>query len=433
MRKKEQRYASVIVPISPLKAFLGFAADFFLSFGLMMISIFFIAPLLQSAWGYDEALSNLGQAAKDSHLYSVNVTSSAVEPHLYLYGSDYSKKINSEGKIAEAYDEVDEPFIGHYPFELYEGIVFDYYMDFSYEGRGSFVSLEGKILPEMKEKSKEEVGRYIGETFFKIEEGSIYTFQKDEGGNPRYDLRPVLNEENATVQGLRGDKPLSSATAINDFFLSNSSGAYVNAIKAFLTVEPLYQQYYAEAEHIIFLAKIPTRLVPPLIFLFIIPMILRDGKSLGRLLTFSAVIDKRGYSAHKGRIAIHQGVLYLPWLLALLPFDVLALFTVVILYLGDFLVYNLSKNKRSLHEMIAGTLTVNDVDSSYFSSKKDLEDYLKDHPNAMDEETILEESVYEEVVSKPIEKPEPVPEAKEKAPDEASKAELDEDDYLDGK
>ena len=432
MRKKKQRYASVIVPISPLKAFLGFAVDFFLSFGLMMVSIFFIAPLLQSAWGYDEALSNLGQVAKDSHLYSVKITSSSVESSPYLYGSDYTKKIGSDGKIVEAYDSVDEPFVGFYPFELYEQIVFDYYMDFSYEGRGTFISLDGKAMPEMKSATKAEVGRYIGEKFFKIKEGSLFAFDKDEGGNPLYEAKPVLNEENETVKGLRGDKPLSSATAINEFFISNSGGIYIDALKSFLNGQPLYQQYYAEAEHIIFLAKIPTRLVPPLIFLFLIPLILRDGKSLGRLLTFSAVIDKRGYSAHKGRIALHQGVLYLPWLLALLPFDVLALFSVVILYLVDFLIYNLSKEKRSVHEMIAGTLTVNDTESSYFASKKDLEEFLHDHPNAMDEEpepVVISEEEEAKSTHAPIET---LPEEKEKAPQEA-RPELSEDDFLDGK
>ena len=439
MRKKQySAYASKIVPISPGKAFLGFAADFFLSFGLMMIAIFFIAPHLQNAMGYDKAIDKLGELATDSHLYHVNVTSAKVEPSLYLYGVDYPKKITSEGKIAEAYGEGDKDYVGHYPFELYQDIIYSYYMDFSYAGRGSIISIDGKVVEEAKSFSKSEMGRYIGENYFRItdDESSLYSFKTDEGGNPLYEEKPILNEDNPTVQALRGEKPLPSVATLDDFFLSDKTGVYVKAKDGFLTAEPLYKQYFGEAENLIFLAKIPTRLVPPFLFLLLIPLILRDGKSVGRLLTFSAVIDKRGYCASKGRILIHQGILFLPWLLALLPYDVLALFSVGLLYLGDFLVFNLSFSKRSFHEIAAGTLTVNDVDSSYFASKKDMDDYLHANPDAYEEEEEVEEprvapkqDAFQKKADVPTHKTSPQP--KEKASEEARWR--DEDDFLDGK
>ncbi|MBQ4255608.1 MAG: hypothetical protein II721_06460, partial [Bacilli bacterium] len=82
-----------------------------------------------------------------------------------------------------------------------------------------------------------------------------------------------------------------------------------------------------------------------------------------------------------------------PWLLSLLPYDVLAIITVVVVYFTMFLVINLTSSKRGIHELIAGTMTVNDLESSYFSSKEEYEEYVKTNPNSL-EEPIKE---YEEV------------------------------------
>ena len=402
MREKKKAYASEIVQVGAWKAFVGFAVDFFLSFALLMVGTFFISPFLQDALGANTSKQNMQTLLEDSRLFSVKSDSSSLTWGYYLYGSGYENQLDKDGKIEKAYGGVDEAYVGHYPYELYTDIIFSYYYSFSFNEGNLFVGLDRNINSDIASFSVEDRGKYIGENIFGIknDKESYFAFDVDEGNNPKYTAKPVLNMQNETVLTLFNEQTASVASAkLTSFFVHGGplyDGVYELTCSNLQTYQPRFKDLKAEANNIIFVSNIPIRLIPPMIFFLLIPLILRDGKTLGRLLANTAVIDVNGYSAKKDRILLHQLILYLPWLLSLLPYDVLAIITVVVVYFTMFLVINLTSSKRGIHELIAGTMTVNDLESSYFSSKEEYEEYVKANPSSL-EEPIKE---YEEVEPK---------------------------------
>ena len=399
MREKKKVYASEIVQVGAWKAFVGFAVDFFLSFALLMVGTFFISPFLQDALGANTSKQNMQTLLEDSRLFSVKSDSSSLTWGYYFYGSGYENQLDKNGKIEKAYGGVDEAYVGHYPYELYTDIIFSYYYSFSFNEGNLFVGLDRNINSDIASFSVEDRGKYIGENIFGIknDKESYFAFDVDENNNPKYTAKPVLNMQNETVLTLFNEQTASVASAkLTSFFVHGGplyDGVYELTCSNLQTYQPRFKDLKAEANNIIFVSNIPIRLIPPMIFFLLIPLILRDGKTLGRLLANTAVIDVNGYSAKKDRILLHQLILYLPWLLSLLPYDVLAIITVVVVYFTMFLVINLTSSKRGIHELIAGTMTVNDLESSYFSSKEEYEEYVKTNPNSL-EEPIKE---YEEV------------------------------------
>ncbi|MCR5079468.1 MAG: hypothetical protein K6B65_06115 [Bacilli bacterium] len=449
MRNNGKTYASEIVQVSPWKAFTGFAVDFFLSFTVMMVLTFFVSPYLQEAMGAGESQRNMEKLLTDSSLFQVTSTSSSLEWNYYFYGSGYAKQLDSNGKIKDTYNGKDNDYVGHYPFELYTEIVFSYYSSFCFEEGNEFVNLDGSFNKDLGGLSEQERGKWIGENIFKIngDSSSYFAFDVDNENNPKYDAKPVLNLQNPVVSTLFDEKTAAvAASKLNAFFVSGSpkyDGVYELSCSNLETYQPRFVELKKQANRIVFLSKIPIRLVPPVIFFLIVPLLVRDGKSVGRLLANTAVIDYGGYSAKKWRILLHQGILYLPWLLSILPYDILAVISVALVYTAEFLVSNVSPSKRGVHEMMAGTMTVNDAESSYFSSKEEYESYVRENPESVAEEEETEPVVEEEPVvldSKILETEEGQPQKEETSDlksgneeNEMESTDYDEDDFVDKK
>ncbi len=449
MRNKGKTYASEIVQASPWKAFTGFAVDFFLSFSLMMVLTFFVSPYLQEAMGAGESQKNMKSLLEDSSLFQVTSTSSSLEWNYYFYGSGYAKQLASNGKIKDTYGGQDEAYVGRYPYELYLDIVFNYYSSFCFLDGNEFINLDGSVNSSLSSLDENGRGKWIGENIFAItgDSSSYFAFDVDEENNPKYTSKPVLNLQNPVVSTLIDEKTaLVASSKLNAFFVHGSpkyDGVYELTCSNLETYQPRFVELNKEANQIVFLSKIPIRLVPPVIFFLIVPLLVRDGKSVGRLLANTAVIDYGGYSAKKWKILLHQGILYLPWLLSILPLDILAVISVALVYTAEFLVSNVSPSKRGVHEMMAGTMTVNDAESSYFSSKEEYESYVKENPESVAEEEKTEPVVEEEPVvldSKILETEEEQPQKEEtsdlKSADEENEMEstdYDEDDFVDKK
>ena len=256
-----------------------------------------------------------------------------------------------------------------------------------------------------------------------------------------YSLKPVLNEENETVKRLGDEKEvLASVSTLNRFFLSSNStaahnGVYGSAFESFFLYQPAYQKELRKANYALYWSQVIMRVSFPLIFFLIIPLCFRDGKSIGRRLARSAVIDKNGYSAKKMRIFLHQFPLYAFFLTGLIPFDIIYYGALFLLPCADFLVKLLSKDRRSAHEYIAGTLTVDDDESEYFSSKDEKDEFLASHMVGIRKsKPKKEEPVYEEIKENkpPVEENKEGKQAEEIVTKKPSgHGELDEDSFLD--
>ena len=88
----------------------------------------------------------------------------------------------------------------------------------------------------------------------------------------------------------------------------------------------------------------------------------------------------------------------------------------------EFLLINVIPSKRGLHEILTGTLTVNDAESSYFASKKEYDEYASKEAIEAKEEEAPEQEVVQEVAEEAAPSIDPVviEEKKEESPVEES-------------
>ena len=194
-------------------------------------------------------------------------------------------------------------------------------------------------------------------------------------GETKYDLIGIPKAYN---QGQKGYKDLTDDERIKvmSYFYNgkddNSSASYfcVLEISKIPELNELYNDYALWDTTVPLLLAL---LVGYLIFFFIIPMCLRDGKTFGKQFLKLSVVSKDYYSVKRSQIVLR----YLPQSLL---FVVAALFlgiNAITIGLGTFIVLGsycmaiFRGNHESIHDVIAGTYVVSDELSLWFKNPEE--------------------------------------------------------------
>lgn len=194
-------------------------------------------------------------------------------------------------------------------------------------------------------------------------------------GETKYDLIGIPKAYN---QGQKGYKDLTDDERIKvmSYFYNgkddDSSVSYfcVLEISKIPELNELYNDYALWDTTVPILLAL---LVGYLIFFFVIPMCLRDGKTFGKQFLKLSVISKDYYSVKKSQIVLR----YLPQALLIV---IIALFlginalTVGIgtfIILGSYCMAIFKNDHQSVHDVIAGTYVVSDEDSLWFKNAEE--------------------------------------------------------------
>ncbi len=206
-------------------------------------------------------------------------------------------------------------------------------------------------------------------------EGVDPYFVLDESTSDPYDVKLVDEYVNTTES--------TKLAKLKTFFANSDSrtGAYYEAVTHFST-----QPHFTELQSSIglkrYIAYLPSFILSPLIFFFIIPLLTKDGKTIGKLVAKTAVIGNDGYKASKLNIILHYAILTLVWEFLLIPSTMVGIMAMSIVLLADYLALILSKNHTSLHDKIARTLVINAKESNWFKNAEEEEQYIKDNPDS---------------------------------------------------
>ena len=374
------------------KAMFAYIIDFLICFGIMLICNIALAPRIADSFGLQKEIDTIASFTERSGIAHINRDNGGFQADVYYYGSDASN-LDEEGKINKAYDEADQIYVGLYPYQAYADIVFSLYNNFYYENNDTLIlTLDGKEKAKTEFADKTAYLRFVGEEVFQIkgDESSLYSFAVDESSNIDYSKKPVLNANNETVKNLEiADKKKEAVDALNTFWVGTSinnvgAGIYGKAFIAFFSAQTAYQQPLQRANRCIYLSRLIFRLVPPVIFLFIIPLLIPEGRSIGRLAAKTKVVSKDGTKAPKWRILIHQAVLLAFFASAFIASDYLFYAVLLLLPFIDGGVMMASKDSRSIHEKLAGTTTIELEPKS--------KNYGEPLPPKSEEESLPEES-----------------------------------------
>ncbi len=288
-------------------------------------------------------------------------------------------KGDSSGTLL-TYDETVQD--GKPGWQHYQEAVLHYYTVFIPGDNGAlFYEKDGVSKDAGGEYSTNSVNLFVLKNVYLLNEDGT---QASENSDPYF----ILDESTEDPYDVKLDEKYNNTdpltlTKLKTFFANSEdrSGAYYQAVTHF-TSQPHFTELQSSIGLKRYIAYLPSFILSPLIFFFLIPICTKDGRTLGKLVAKTAVIGSDGYKARKLNIVLHYAVLTIVWELLLIPNTILGIMGMSILLLADYLALILSKNHTSLHDKIARTLVINAKESNWFKDVEEEEQYIKDNPDS---------------------------------------------------
>ncbi len=251
-------------------------------------------------------------------------------------------------------------------YERYEGIMINYYLvylpkmnkDIAYDNYWYNVFVLGL---------KDEKNLYDEEELRKIQEPSkdcvLWQYQVMDGMK-NYDLIGVP-EDSLYVDGKLTDE---AKTRLLRFYCSNEErSVYYNAVQDLFN-QPFFLPTYnkAAAYNLIYPLSISIP-IALLIIYAIIPLCFKNGETLSKKMFHLCLVNKCGFRIKKLQILLRSlpSIALIVILVLFLPL----VYSVSIISIGMFASYLCSlftKEKKAVHDMIAGTMVVNERDSVFY-------------------------------------------------------------------
>ena len=348
-----------IKPATPGKESGAFIIDFLMVVILALILRLVVGQyVFAPAMGYNEVVSSIQDYAVESGLYVRN-------------GGDVQILSYSGETDIEKYD--------HYV--DYADAVWTYYFDVcasSSHPDFSLTDYEGEDDAQAK-------GQYIYHHFYGIDEtvesGELYQIAKNELDQLDYSLAPVLTEE--TKAKLDSEEPgvaLDIRKSLYQYFFDGNKGLYPEAANDFVRQAPV-AKLLKDQSRIVYMSTLPAYVISPLIFLLIIPMISKKGKTLGKMFLRLSLVRTNGYKAALPYRALHGFLLMMPFGLLMLPISGAWVYLVLIgAYLIDLIVLMLNPKKNSIHGMLSFTQVIDDrVSPETFADEEEEKEYAASH------------------------------------------------------
>ena len=345
---------------------------------LKRIASYFIDLILVIAVGF-VLFATLGQnviaKALGANEASKNANDFAVSSRLTYYpdGKDVPEVYHYEAKDSE----------GNKGYQKYLDKVWYYYTTFLNPKK----SLNDKIEPKKNSDgeifSEEDYCHYFYEECFGFKRDSAgdnkYFDYARYDGNIVYTKKPVLNDVYQAKVDAGDESALSELLAY--FFHENnngSTGVYVEAIKD-LRSQPYYMNEANRYAYAIWATEVITIAPIVLAFFLIIPLCLKDGRSLGKLFMGVEVVDIRGFRISTFQKIIRPIIVTLLHLLPLIPNVYLGMALYLFFAVASFLMMSIGKKRLNLHERITKTVVVDRKRSIVFKDEHEKSLYMEEY------------------------------------------------------
>lgn len=387
-----------VINASYWKHLLSFLVDAVLAIGLGFILYSFVtSTYLFNHLGGEVAKENIFSFCVDSHLMETKpLEDNPKDGSVSLY--QYKDNANSESTDADKNFVV--PSDGRKAYEVYYDLVYNYYTEFLSNAEDErIVTLKNGEV----DFTKEDYLKYFNNSIFLLpkEASSLEEIDRSSAANPYFCLpltedgtavnylgKPILKSD---IQAKVDASDIDTLRSLRNFFLNPEAskaseyGIYYNAVLDFTgsTNSGTGQTYYKNQASIINFANSISQIVAfiPLqfIFFFIIPVFVKGGKTIGKLIFNLPVTDLEGVALSPLKRILRP--LYMAIMLSLffMPNQMLLVLG-FILFLIDSLLISFSKDGQSLHDKIFKSVVIDGKTSTWFASLSDKEEYLESHP-----------------------------------------------------
>lgn len=206
------------------------------------------------------------------------------------------------------------------------------------------------------------------------EKGSKIFKYDDTLGEDMYSSRPVLNFDPA----VDGEEELIKNAALRYYFIAEESNenndyyVYSYAVTDLMSSEYFNNAYTTMFKWYYVVPILVSALLSALIFYFIIPIITKNGQTLGKMTMSIALVNKLGYSYSKKQL-IPRFFFNVVLIIAMyLIFDLfphgwlILLGAVTIYFFASYTVMVFTKDHKAIHDYFAATMAVNTKESVWF-------------------------------------------------------------------
>lgn len=360
-----------MVEPSPIKRIASYFLDLMLS---LVIGFVLFATLGQhviaKGFGAEEASKNANDFAIASGLAYRSEDGQGAD--IYVY------KAKGENGTKDGYDG-------------YLDSVWYYYTEFLNVAKNPDERVVARTNSDGKEFTSDDYYRYFFEKCMGFvgdsSNSNPYFVYAKEGESILLTSKPVLNDEYQTKVDAGDEDALQSLlTYFYNETATSQTGLYFDALRdmkgksySSTSVQTYYEEQLTRYSYALWGAEVLCFAPITLIFFLVLPLCLRDGQSLGKLLMKVKVVDSRGFNISTSQKIIRPIIVTVIHLLALIPNATLGMIIYIAIAVTSFFMMSLGKKRMNLHERITKTIVVDKKASIIFKDEHEKSLYLEKH------------------------------------------------------
>ena len=358
-----------MVEPSPIKRIASYFLDLMLS---LVIGFVLFATLGQhviaKGFGAEEASKNANDFAIASGLAYRSEDGQGAD--IYVY------KAKGENGTKDGYDG-------------YLDSVWYYYTEFLNVAKNPDERVVARTDSDGKEFTSDDYYRYFFEKCMGFvgdsSNSNPYFVYAKEGENILLTSKPVLSDEYQNKVDAGDEDALQSL--LNYFYnetTTSQTGLYFDALRdmkgksySSTSVQTYYEEQLVCYSYALWGAEVLCFAPITLIFFLVLPLCLKDGQSLGKLLMKVKVVDSRGFNISTSQKIIRPIIVTVIHLLALIPNATLGMIIYIAIAVTSFFMMSLGKKRMNLHERITKTIVVDKKASIIFKDEHEKSLYLE--------------------------------------------------------
>ena len=203
---------------------------------------------------------------------------------------------------------------------------------------------------------------------------TLFTYKLDANNDPLYDEfaipKYLNNDENASLSEAQ-EKTLKAYFYISDADNTENKTCYYHlAAKDLVNREFVAKAYDTWYHHTYTYPIISCMALSSTVFFLVIPLIFRNGETLGKLMFKLCLVNKLGYRHSRLQI-IPRFLLAVAVVLVLyfvVGFNILSLGILTFIALASYSLTIFTKDHKAIHDFVAGTLVVDKVNSEIYKN-----------------------------------------------------------------
>jgi hypothetical protein len=214
-----------------------------------------------------------------------------------------------------------------------------------------------------------------------------YFVYAKEGENILLTSKPVLNDEYQAKVDAGDEAALQSL--LSYFYnetTTSQTGLYFDALRdmkgksySSTSVQTYYEEQLTRYSYALWGGEVLCLAPITIIFFLVLPLCLKDGQSLGKLLMKVKVVDSRGFNISTTQKIIRPIIVTVIHLLALIPNATLGIMIYLAIAITSFFMMSLGKKRMNLHERITKTIVVDKKASIIFKDEHEKSLYCEEH------------------------------------------------------